>query len=55
MFFPERLPWAPTAGAAVERLVMLRIAREVTGRARSRAFAYEGMVRALEPESTAQL
>jgi hypothetical protein len=41
----------PTAGAAVERLVALRIAREITGKARSRAFAYEGMVRALEPES----
>jgi hypothetical protein len=41
----------PTAGAAVARLVALRIAREVTGKARSRAFAYEGIVRALEPES----
>jgi hypothetical protein len=41
----------PTAGAAVARLVELGIAREVTGRARSRAFAYEGIVRALEPGS----
>jgi hypothetical protein len=37
----------PTAGAAVARLVELGIAREVTGKARSRAFAYEGIVRAL--------
>jgi hypothetical protein len=41
----------PTAGAAVARLVALGIAREVTGKARSRAFAYEGIVKALEPES----
>lgn len=41
----------PTAGAAIARLVELGIAREVTGRARSRAFAYEGIVRALEPGS----
>ena len=40
---------APTAGAAVARLVELGIAREVTGKARSRAFAYEGIVRALAP------
>jgi len=40
---------APTAGAAVARLVALGIAREVTGKARSRAFAYEGIVRALAP------
>jgi hypothetical protein len=40
----------PTAGAAVARLVELGIVREVTGKARSRAFAYEGIVRALEPE-----
>lgn len=39
----------PTAGAAVERLVKLGIAREVTGKARLRAFAYEGMVAALAP------
>jgi hypothetical protein len=39
----------PTAGAAVARLVELGIAREVTGKARSRAFAYEGMVKALAP------
>jgi hypothetical protein len=39
----------PTAGAAVARLVELGIAREVTGKARSRAFAYEGIVRALAP------
>lgn len=41
----------PTAGAAVARLVELGIALEVTGKARSRAFAYEGIVRALEPGS----
>jgi hypothetical protein len=39
----------PTAGAAVARLVELGIAREVTGKARSRAFAYEGIVKALAP------
>jgi hypothetical protein len=39
----------PTAGAAVARLVELGIVREVTGKARSRAFAYEGIVRALAP------
>jgi hypothetical protein len=39
----------PTAGAAVARLVELGIAREITGKARSRAFAYEGLVLALEP------
>ncbi len=39
----------PTAGAAIARLVELGIAREVTGKARSRAFAYEGIVRALAP------
>ena len=42
----------PTTGAAIARLMELGIAREVTGKARSRAFAYEGIVRALEPEST---
>jgi hypothetical protein len=41
----------PTAGAAVARLVELGIAKEVTGKARSRAFAYEGIVQALEPEA----
>jgi hypothetical protein len=41
----------PTAGAAVARLVDLGIAREVTGKARSRAFAYEGMVHALRPSA----
>ena len=41
----------PTAGAAVARLVDLGIAREVTGRARSRAFAYEGMVQAFRPSA----
>jgi hypothetical protein len=41
----------PTAGAAVARLVELGIAREMTGRVRSRAFAYEGMVRALRPSA----
>lgn len=44
----------PTAGAAVTRLMELGIAREVTGKARSRAFAYEGIVKALEPESAGQ-
>jgi hypothetical protein len=39
----------PTAGAAVARLVDLGIAREVTGKARSRAFAYERLVKAFEP------
>jgi hypothetical protein len=39
----------PTAGAAVARLVELGVAREVTGKARSRAFAYDGVVRALAP------
>jgi hypothetical protein len=39
----------PTTGAAVARLVELGIASEVTGKARSRAFAYEGIVRALAP------
>jgi hypothetical protein len=43
----------PTAGAAVARLVDLGIAREVTGKARSRAFAYEGMVHALRPSASA--
>ncbi|MFI5246286.1 MAG: hypothetical protein ACHQQR_13725 [Gemmatimonadales bacterium] len=41
----------PTAGAAIARLVDLGIAREVTGKARSRAFAYERIVRALEPKT----
>jgi hypothetical protein len=41
----------PTAGAAIARLVDLGIAREVTGKARSRAFAYDGIVRALEPKT----
>lgn len=41
----------PTAGAAVARLVELGIAREVTGKARSREFAYEGIVRAVEPDA----
>jgi hypothetical protein len=40
----------PTAGAAVARLADLGIAREVTGKARSRAYAYEGIVQALEPD-----
>ena len=39
----------PTAGAAVTRLVELGIAREVTGKARLRAFAYDEMVRAFAP------
>lgn len=42
----------PTAGAAVARLVELGIAREVTGKARSRVFVYDGIVKALEPERT---
>ena len=39
----------PTAGAAVERLVELGIAREITGRARSRVFVYAALVEALAP------
>jgi DNA-binding MarR family transcriptional regulator len=39
----------PTAGAAVERLVELGIAREITGRARSRVFIYAALVEALAP------
>jgi hypothetical protein len=39
----------PTAGAAVARLAELGIAHEVTGRARSRAFVYGGLVDALAP------
>jgi Fic family protein len=39
----------PTAGAAVERLVELGIAREITGRARSRVFVYAALVEALSP------
>jgi hypothetical protein len=39
----------PTAGAAMARLEELGIAREVTGRARSRVFVYEGLVEALAP------
>ncbi len=39
----------PTAGAAVARLVELGIAHEITGKARLRVFAYDGMVRALAP------
>ncbi len=42
----------PTAGAAVARLVELGIAREVTGKARSRAFAYDRMVHALRPSAS---
>ena len=41
----------PTAGAAVARLVELGIAREITGKARSRAFVYDGMVTALAPRT----
>ncbi|HEY4223745.1 MAG TPA: hypothetical protein VGO62_20450, partial [Myxococcota bacterium] len=41
----------PTAGAAVARLVELGIAREITGKSRSRAFAYAGILAALAPES----
>jgi hypothetical protein len=44
----------PTTGAAVARLVELGIAREVTGRARSREFAYEGIVSAVQPEPLAR-
>ena len=40
---------APTAGAAVERLMELGIAREITGRARSRVFVYAALVEALSP------
>jgi hypothetical protein len=39
----------PTAGAAVARLADLGIAAEITGRARSRAFVYSGLVDALAP------
>jgi hypothetical protein len=39
----------PTAGAAVERLVELGIAREITGRARSRVFVYAALLEALSP------
>ena len=39
----------PTAGAAVARLADLGIATEITGRARSRAFVYAGLVDALAP------
>ena len=42
----------PTAGAAMTRLVELGIAREVTGKARSRAFAYERLAQALGPSVT---
>jgi hypothetical protein len=38
----------------VARLVELGVAREVTGKARSRAFAYDGMVRALAPGQLAR-
>ena len=41
----------PTAGAAAARLVSLGIAREITGRARSRAFVYEGLIGALAPDT----
>ena len=41
----------PTTGAAMARLVELGIAREVTGKARSRAFAYDGIVGALQPDA----
>ncbi len=39
----------PTAGAAVERLTELGIAREITGRARSRVFVYAALLEALAP------
>ncbi|HVT41100.1 MAG TPA: hypothetical protein VHE78_18835 [Gemmatimonadaceae bacterium] len=39
----------PTAGAAVARLAELGIASEITGRSRSRAFVYAGLVDALAP------
>jgi hypothetical protein len=42
----------PTAGAAVERLVELGIAREITGRARSRVFVYVALVEALSPAAS---
>jgi Fic family protein len=35
---------APTAGAAMEALVSLGVAREITGRRRNRVFAYDGYV-----------
>lgn len=39
----------PTAGAAVERLTELGIAREITARARSRVFVYAPLLEALAP------
>ena len=42
----------PTAGAAVARLAELGIVREVTGRARSRAFAYTAVIEALAPAAS---
>lgn len=41
---------APTAGAAVARLEDLGIAREITGRTRSRAFVYGALVDAMGPK-----
>ncbi len=40
---------APTAGAAMARLVALGVAREVTGRARSRVFIHDGLIAAMAP------
>lgn len=39
----------PTAGAAMERLVAAGAAREVTGRARDRRFAYRALVNGMAP------
>lgn len=39
----------PTAGAAMARLEQLGVAREVTGRARSRAFAYRALINGVAP------
>lgn len=39
----------PTAGAAMERLVRVGAAREVTGRARDRRFAYRALVNGMAP------
>ncbi len=39
----------PTAGAAMVRLEQLGVAREVTGRARSRAFAYRALINGVAP------
>jgi Fic family protein len=42
---------APTVGKALDALVSIGIAREITGRRRSRVFAYERYMALLNPES----